>query len=139
MFSSGTPTPEASDSALDTSSSKFTNNTESSKSIQSAKNTKFINKRKISEDISSTYDLSIAQSERIVNTVLETIVEGVADGKEVRLSNFGNFYSFMSKDTLGRNPRTGEIVPVPPKRRIRFKAYESFRRLVPDSNEKQSV
>eukprot|EP00532_Pseudo-nitzschia_australis_P003844 CAMPEP_0168188234 /NCGR_PEP_ID=MMETSP0139_2-20121125/15517_1 /TAXON_ID=44445 /ORGANISM="Pseudo-nitzschia australis, Strain 10249 10 AB" /LENGTH=133 /DNA_ID=CAMNT_0008110615 /DNA_START=181 /DNA_END=582 /DNA_ORIENTATION=- len=133
MFSSVTPTPDVSNSVSDTFSSKSTNNTKPAKSIKSAKNSKSINKRKISEDIASNYDLSIAKSERIVNTVFETIAEGIFDGKEVRLSNFGKFSTFMSKDTFGRNPQTGEVVPIPPKRRIRFKAFERFRRHVPDS------
>lgn len=87
-----------------------------------------VNKKKIVEHIASTCDISSAKSERIVKTFLDTIIEAVADDKTVRLSNFGVFDSYMSKKKNGRNPRTGEKIEIPSKRRIRFKAYDSFKK-----------
>jgi nucleoid DNA-binding protein len=86
-----------------------------------------INKRDIVDEIASTHDLSIAKSERIVNTVFDTIVEAVVDGKQVRLSGFGSFESYMSKARSGRNPNTGESIEIGARRRIRFKAYDAFK------------
>jgi DNA-binding protein HU-beta len=87
-----------------------------------------VNKKKIIEEVATTYDLSVAKSERIVGTILDSIVEAVTDGKAVRLSGFGKFDSFMSKPTTGRNPITGETIKIPSKLRIRFKAYDSFKK-----------
>jgi DNA-binding protein HU-beta len=86
-----------------------------------------INRKDIVEEVASTHDLSIAQSERIVSTVFNTIVEAVVDGKQARVGNFGSFDSFMSKATKGRNPKTGEVLQIPSKKRIRFKAYDNFK------------
>jgi len=87
-----------------------------------------ISKRNIAEEVASTHDLSVAKSERIVNTVFDTIVEAVIDGKQVRLSSFGSFDSYMSKARSGRNPNNGEAIEIASKRRIRFKAYDAFKK-----------
>ena len=85
-----------------------------------------VNRSKIIEEIATTYDLPKNKSEKILATILDSIAEAVTDGKEVRLSNFGKFDSFMSKPTKGVNPRTGEAIDVPSKQRFRFKAYPGF-------------
>ena len=85
-----------------------------------------ITKPQIVNEIATTYDLPKNKSERILATILDSIAEAVTDGKEVRLSNFGKFDSFMSKPTKGVNPRTGEAIDVPSKQRFRFKAYPGF-------------
>ena len=87
-----------------------------------------INKRNIIEEVATTHDLSIAKSERIVSTVFDTIVEAVIDGKQAKLSSFGTFDSYMSKPRIGRVPSTGEAIDIPSKRRIRFKAYDAFKK-----------
>ena len=87
-----------------------------------------INKRNIIEEVATTHDLSIAKSERIVSTVFDTIVEAVIDGKQAKLSSFGTFDSYMSKPRSGRVPSTGEAIDIPSRRRIRFKAYDAFKK-----------
>lgn len=58
---------------------------------------------------------------RVVQKVLETIVVSLAAGNTVELRNFGIFKVKSRKGRTGRNPRTGEKVPVPPKRVVAFK------------------
>jgi nucleoid DNA-binding protein len=87
-----------------------------------------VNKKEIIEEVATTYDLTVAKSERIVGTILDSIVEAVTDGKAARLSGFGKFDSFMSKPRKGRNPTTGEMIDIPSKLRIRFKAYDGFKK-----------
>lgn len=87
-----------------------------------------VNKKQIIEEVAATHDLTVAKSERIVGTILDSIVEAVKDGKAVRLSGFGKFDSFMSKPTTGRNPTTQETIDIPSKLRIRFKAYDGFKK-----------
>ena len=103
-----------------------TNSTDSSPPRKS--DIKPISKRNIIEEVASTHDLSYLKSERIVNTVFDTIVEAVVDGKQVRLSNFGSFDSYMSKARKGRNPNSGEAIEIASKKRIRFKAYDAFKK-----------
>ena len=52
---------------------------------------------------------------------LEVIVAALSRGETVELRNFGIFKAKTRKGRTGRNPRTGEKVPVPPKRVVVFK------------------
>ena len=52
---------------------------------------------------------------------MDAIVESLSKGETVELRNFGIFKVKSRKGRTGRNPRTGEKVPVPPKRVVTFK------------------
>ena len=65
--------------------------------------------------------------ERIVSVVFDEITEALARGDRVELRGFGAF-SVKSRDArMGRNPRTGESVPVPAKKVPFFKAGKELR------------
>jgi integration host factor subunit beta len=65
--------------------------------------------------------------ERIVNKVLDEIVDAMRDGSRVELRGFGAF-SVKSRDgRTGRNPRTGESVDVIPKKAPFFKTGKELR------------
>jgi nucleoid DNA-binding protein len=84
-------------------------------------------RREIVKEVAEAHDLTLAKSERIVATVLDTIVEGVSDGKSVKLSKFGAFEKSTSAARIARNPKTGESVKVPTKQRIRFRPSKHFK------------
>lgn len=58
---------------------------------------------------------------RVIQRSLDAIVESLGKGDTVELRNFGIFKVKSRKGRTGRNPRTGEKVPVPPKRVVTFK------------------
>ena len=58
---------------------------------------------------------------KAVQRSLDAIVESLSRGETVELRNFGIFKVKSRKGRTGRNPRTGEKVPVPPKRVVTFK------------------
>ena len=65
--------------------------------------------------------------ERIVSTVFEEITAALARGDRVELRGFGAF-SVKTRDAhTGRNPRTGDAVPVPEKTVPFFKAGKDLR------------
>jgi integration host factor subunit beta len=65
--------------------------------------------------------------ERIVNKVLDEIIDAMRQGSRVELRGFGAF-SVKSRDgRLGRNPRTGESVDVVPKKAPFFKTGKELR------------
>lgn len=65
--------------------------------------------------------------ERIVSTVFEEITEALARGDRVELRGFGAFSVKKRDARMGRNPRTGESVPVPEKAVPFFKAGKELR------------
>jgi integration host factor subunit beta len=65
--------------------------------------------------------------ERIVNTIFEEIVEAMARGDRVELRGFGAFSVKKRDARTGRNPRTGEAVPVEEKHVPFFKTGKLLR------------
>jgi integration host factor subunit beta len=65
--------------------------------------------------------------ERIVSTVFEEIASALASGDRVELRGFGAFSVKRRDARMGRNPRTGEAVPVPEKHVPFFKTGKELR------------
>ena len=66
-------------------------------------------------------DLTQVDIKRIVQKTLNQIVASLARGETVELRNFGVFKIRSRNGRMGRNPRTGQEVPVPPKKVAVFK------------------
>lgn len=78
-------------------------------------------KKDIVLKVASDTGLKQLDVKKVVQKSLEAIVESLAKGETVELRNFGIFKVKNRKGRTGRNPRTGEKVPVPPKRVVTFK------------------
>ncbi len=57
----------------------------------------------------------------VVQKVFDSITESLSIGDRVEIRNFGVFKVKERRQRVGRNPRTGETVPVPPRRVVVFK------------------
>ena len=89
-------------------------------------------KAELVEILSEKINLTKKDSERIVNIVLVSIVNSLAEGDKVELRGFGSFRSRKRNSRDGRNPRTGESVSVPTKNIPFFKAGKDLRKIVDD-------
>ena len=58
---------------------------------------------------------------RVVQRTLHHLIEALKQGKTIELRNFGVFKIRQRASRRGRNPKTGQEVPVPPKRVVVFK------------------
>ncbi len=58
---------------------------------------------------------------RVVQHLLDRLIESLKEGHTVELRNFGVFKVRQRAPRRGRNPKTGQEVPVPPKRVVVFK------------------
>ncbi|EDP76136.1 HU family DNA-binding protein [Hydrogenivirga sp. 128-5-R1-1] len=67
---------------------------------------------------------------QIVSEVFEIIEETLKNGEKVQISGFGTFLVKTRKGKIGRNPRTGEEVPVPDRKVIVFKPSKKLLELV---------
>jgi integration host factor subunit alpha len=66
--------------------------------------------------------LSRNESAVLVETVLEEISQALIGGETVKLSSFGTFAVRQKNQRVGRNPKTGEEVPILPRRVLVFRA-----------------
>ncbi|MBI3615568.1 MAG: integration host factor subunit beta [Candidatus Omnitrophica bacterium] len=78
-------------------------------------------KKEIVLKVAAETNLKQLDVKKAVQKSLEAIVASLAKGETVELRNFGIFKVKQRKGRTGRNPRTGEKVPVPPKRVVVFK------------------
>ena len=62
------------------------------------------------------------ESQDLVERVLGEISDCLARGENVKLSSFGSFGIRQKGERVGRNPKTGEEVPITPRRVLVFKA-----------------
>lgn len=72
-------------------------------------------------------ELSVAEIEKVVSTVFGAITNQLVEGGRVELRGFGAFSTRAREGRIGRNPRTGEAVKVPPKRVPYFKPGKEMR------------
>ncbi|MCK4912801.1 MAG: integration host factor subunit beta [Candidatus Omnitrophica bacterium] len=78
-------------------------------------------KRDIVLKISQNTQIKQVVVKDVVQRTLDTIFEALKSGKRIELRNFGVFQVKKRKKRIGRNPKTGEVVPVPERRTVVFK------------------
>lgn len=82
------------------------------------------------EKIAEHTKLSKKDSEIVVNTVFQSIIEALTKGDKVELRGFGSFRARNRHSRVGRNPKTGESVEVPSKKVPFFKPGKDLKKLV---------
>jgi DNA-binding protein HU-beta len=81
-----------------------------------------MNKNDISKKVYEAHGgLSYADSQKIVDLIIETIKLRLARGEKVLITGFGCFSVMKRKDKKGVNPQTGEPVIIPGRNAVKFK------------------
>ncbi len=96
---------------------------------------KSVTRADLCEAVYTKVDLSRAKSAALVDLVLEEISERLEHGETVKLSSFGSFMVREKGQRMGRNPRTGEITPIPPRRVMVFKPSPILRQRLTRADE----
>ena len=84
-----------------------------------------MNKNEIIENVSKV-TCAKTEARDAVNMVIETIKKALKRGERVTISEFGTFYVKFMKARKWRNPKTGEIIDILPKKVIKFKISPKF-------------
>lgn len=74
--------------------------------------------------------ISRAESADLLDQMLEEIVGALERGEPVRISSFGAFEVRVKKERVGRNPKTGEEVPIEARRVVSFKPSDVLKRYI---------
>jgi integration host factor subunit alpha len=80
-----------------------------------------ITRADLCEAVYQKVGLSRTESATLVELVLKEITESLERGENVKLSSFGTFVVRSKGERIGRNPKTGEEVPILPRRVMVFK------------------
>ena len=76
----------------------------------------------LSESVYQEVGLSRNESAELVENVLDAISDTLVRGESVKISSFGSFSVRQKGERKGRNPKTGEEVPIKPRRVLIFRA-----------------
>lgn len=82
---------------------------------------KTITRADLCEAVYQSVGLSRTESAELVESVLREISDKLVTGESVKLSSFGTFIVRSKNERIGRNPKTGEEVPILPRRVLVFK------------------
>lgn len=82
---------------------------------------KTVTRADLCEAVYQQVGLSRTESAALVESVLTEIADCLARGETVKLSSFGSFVIREKGQRVGRNPKTGEEVPIEPRRVMVFK------------------
>ncbi len=83
---------------------------------------KTVTRADLTEAVYREVGLSRYESAQLVESVLEQISSTLARGESVKISSFGTFSVRDKAQRIGRNPKTGEQVPILPRRVLVFRA-----------------
>jgi integration host factor subunit alpha len=75
----------------------------------------------LSEAVFREVGLSRNESAQLVERVLDLMSDALVDGNQVKISSFGTFSVRAKSARVGRNPKTGEEVPISPRRVLTFR------------------
>lgn len=81
---------------------------------------KNITRAELAEAIYHEVGLSLNESSKLLDMILEEISKALEKGDTVKLSSFGSFAVRSKKMRMGRNPKTGVEVPISPRRILSF-------------------
>ena len=89
-----------------------------------------VNKIQLIKEVSGDTGFNKELCEKIINSVLDNISYELSRGNNVNLSDFGVFTPKQRKKRMGRNPHTGEFIPIPARIMPVFKAGKRLKEVV---------
>jgi len=90
-------------------------------------------KAELVDHVAATVDLSKSQTEAVLTQCLQAIMDALQAGESVELRGFGRFHLRHRPPRAGRNPRTGETIPIPAKAVPTFTAGKALQECVQSS------
>ena len=76
----------------------------------------------LSEAVFKNVGLSRNESATLVDSVFGEILKSLINGDDVKISSFGTFVVRQKKERIGRNPKTGQEVPITARSVVTFRA-----------------
>ncbi len=88
----------------------------------------------LSEAVFTNVGLSRNESANLVDSVFSEILVSLIKGDDVKISSFGTFIVRQKKERIGRNPKTGEEVPITARSVVTFRASNVLKSKVNTKN-----
>jgi integration host factor subunit alpha len=91
---------------------------------------KTLTRADLSEAVHRQIGLSRSESADLVKSVLDLMSDTLVEGRTVKLSSFGTFMVRSKNGRVGRNPKTGEEVPITPRRVLVFRPSQVMKNVI---------
>ncbi len=95
-----------------------------------------LTKAELAELLFEQVGLNKREAKDMVETFFDEIRDALVSGQAVKLSGFGNFQLRDKPQRPGRNPKTGEEIPITARRVVTFHASQKLKAMVDESNDK---
>ncbi len=89
-----------------------------------------LTKADLTEHISNKIGLNKREAKDLVEQFFEEIRTALENGYEVKISGFGKFSLRDKKERPGRNPMTGEDIPISARRVVTFRPSQKLKKLI---------
>lgn len=89
-----------------------------------------ITRADIAEAVYEQVGLSRVETANLVEQVLDSLIDSLKQGDNVKISSFASFNIRQKTQRIGRNPKTGEEVPIEPRKVISFRASHVLKKAV---------
>jgi integration host factor subunit beta len=89
-----------------------------------------MNKSQLIEALALEIDISTPKAAAITETIIDSMIEALAQGKHIEIRGFGSFGIKDYKSYTGRNPKTGKKIQVIPKKLPFFKVGKELKERV---------
>ena len=86
-----------------------------------------MNRSQLVEAVTESTQMTRRTVEDVVGHLFETIITEVRSGRKVTVVGFGTFSPTLRAPRVGRNPRTGAVVPIPASKGVRFATGSAFK------------
>ena len=86
-----------------------------------------MNRSQLVQVVHESTEVTRRTVEDMVEIVFDTIISEVRSGRKVTVVGFGTFTPTVRAPRVGRNPRTGAVVPIPASRGVRFATGSTFK------------
>ena len=86
-----------------------------------------LTKAQMSEMLFEQIGLNKREANEFIDAFFDTVTAQLVQGNDVKLSGFGSFEVYAKAARPGRNPKTGEPVPIAPRRVVTFKASAALK------------
>lgn len=97
---------------------------------------KTLTRMDLSEAVFREVGLSRNESADLVESVLTHMSDALATGNNVKISSFGTFSVRDKNARVGRNPKTGQEVPISPRRVLTFRPSQLMKERVASGNKR---
>lgn len=99
---------------------------------------KTVTRADLAEAVYRKVGLSRTESAALVEMILDEVCDAIVNGETVKLSSFATFQVREKNERIGRNPKTGEEVPILPRRVMTFKASNVLKQRILEEHQKRS-